>query len=216
MNKNFAHTAARLACLIGAALLSFSAAAASHPSHRAVPSPTPAPSSESTTEVPKKLTINDLSDHDLQIYEKGEIGGGELVGGGLLGTIVGFGTGHIVYGYYGRKGYIFTLGEVGSLLAFTVGAAGLVTHCTLGDANGCGNSVLLIFAGELGFVFFKVWEIIDVWTLPGGHNRSYRRIKARLNGDDEAGPDYFVMPLVAGFQNGSNTPGYGLQLGFRF
>ena len=123
--------------------------------------------------------LSRLSPEELAIYQYGEISTGSLIGGGLLGTFVGFGTGHIVYGKYGQRGWIFTVGEVGTIAMATVGAAKIITSCLFdGSSSGCSTGSGLFILGGVGFFGFRLWELIDVWTIPGSHNDRYRSIKA--------------------------------------
>ena len=159
----------------------------------------------------KKSDLDGLTTDEIEIYQHGEIGTGSLVGGGLLGTFVGFGTGHIVYGKYASKGWIFTLGEAVSLGIVVAGAVSTLTNCSFGDKNGCSKGSGLMTFGSFAFLGFRIWEIIDVWTIPGFHNSKYRAIKARVDGTADS--EFHLAPLVV--SNGARS-GYGLQAALTF
>lgn len=92
-----------------------------------------------------------------------KIGTVRYVVGRGLGIYPGFGLGHVVQGRYFEKGWLFTLGEA----AFaTVAVAGLgecgLTSAIYAGKNCSGQDKILI--GVTGFVGFKLWEIVDVWS----------------------------------------------------
>jgi hypothetical protein len=76
----------------------------------------------------------------------------QYVGGGLVGTLIGFGTGHAIQERYLNKGLIFTLGEFGTQLF----AAACFT-------SGCPDGLFL--ASFAGFIGLRIWEIVDVWMI---------------------------------------------------
>ncbi len=127
-----------------------------------------------------------LTDRDFEILERGTYGTGEIVGGGLLGTLVGFGTGHAAQGRWRDTGWIYTAGESASFLVLAGGAAA----CSGGrddddddedlrvfsDSAGC---VVIVAAVTLGtFAVFRIAEIVDVWATPQVHNKRFREIEA--------------------------------------
>lgn len=94
--------------------------------------------------------------------------------GGILGTYpIGFGVGHAIQGRWTEKGWIFTTGEIVSLGLIIAGAVDCVNddfNNSINGSNGSCNSGLLT-AGVIGFVGFRLWEIIDVWLAPVLDNR---------------------------------------------
>lgn len=158
--------------------------------------------------------LSGLSPDDIQIYQYGRIGTGSHVAGGLLGTFVGLGLGHIVYGKYTSKGFIFTIGEIGSIAIAYAGAVNGITGCLEGSSSKCGNGLGLYILGALAFTGFRIWEIVDVWTLPGSHNSRYDALKRKVEGGDEEAGRFTLMPMIAA--NEPKSPGFGLQLGIRF
>jgi len=126
-----------------------------------------------------------LSPEDKEILSRGEINQSQHLAGGLLGTFVGFGSGHIAYEMYGSRGWIFTLGETGFLVLAIAGATGINNDCvydrngfrTCQDTSGSRGSLV---AGVLGYMGLRLWEIIDVWTIPGLRNNEVRRVRQKL------------------------------------
>ncbi len=175
---------------------------------------------ETNPEPAKKPDLSMLSTDEVEVYQYGKISNASLIGGGLLGTFFGLGTGHIVEGQYGKKGWIFTVGELGSIAVISVGLAQAVNagiDCSFGSGNNCSKSGDgLIITGTLAYVGFRIWEIIDVWTTPSRVNAEYDAIKARV----ESGPapkhtEMMLAPMMlASDRNGKST--LGLQFLVRF
>lgn len=112
----------------------------------------------------------------MAILKRGEMSTSRYVTGGVIGTVPGFGLGHLVQQRWLERGWIFTAGELGSLTLVGVGLG----EC-LGNAfssGECNNSSLGY--GILLFVAFKVWEFGDVWTTPVIRNREYRELRKDL------------------------------------
>ncbi len=139
-----------------------------------------------------------LDSDERWILDRGEISEGAYVAGGILGTFPGLGIGHAVQGRYLQKGWIFTVGEIGSYGLAVAGAVNcLADSLSSRDCNGG-----LIVLGVAAYVGFRVWEIIDVWAGPPEHNRRYRSLKKRF--PDEGSMSFYVLPLpgetLAGLQ----------------
>jgi hypothetical protein len=82
--------------------------------------------------------------------------------GGIVGTYCGLGIGHAISGEYSSTGWIFTLGEIGSIFLLGYGLTeSLGTNSTNPDA---GEAKLM--AGAVAFSVFRVVEVVDVWTRP--------------------------------------------------
>lgn len=126
-----------------------------------------------------------LTPDEQSLLERGEYERRELVGGGVLGTIVGFGTGHIVQGRYGKRGWMFTAGEAGSLSATALGLAICGATDDEDDVEFFSNldCMLGVVSGGLAiFSGFRIWEIVDVWAVPARHNERVRALKAKAEG----------------------------------
>lgn len=116
-----------------------------------------------------------ISASDRRVIERGEYSAIEIIGGGVAGTFFGLGIGHAVQGRYGEKGWIFTVGELGSVGVMIAGAATCLDpeDCNPGLAGG------LVIGGALGLFAFRTWEIADVWAGPLSHNRRVKQARRR-------------------------------------
>ncbi len=96
------------------------------------------------------------------------------VGSGILGTVVGFGTGHAVQGRYLPMGATFTAIETAGLFLML-----RYVPETSGDGDDHGhddddfdfvaaNDATLFWAGFTLFFGGKIWEIVNVWSRPEG------------------------------------------------
>jgi len=157
----------------------------------------------------QRVSLSNLSLEEKEIYQYGEISTGSLIGGGLAGTFLGLGIGHAVYGKYTSKGWIFTVGELGS---FTIMALGVsqIGECFWGSSSGCSNAAGTYVVGAIAFLGFRIWELIDVWTLPSSHNRQYQAIKSSVELGSNDKQNFFLLPLL------STQGAYGLRLGVNF
>jgi hypothetical protein len=133
-----------------------------------VPQPVRAQEQASDAPAPSILT-----ESDQRILDRGPYDRREIVVGGLVGTVIGFGSGHGVQSRYRRTGWIYTVGEVGSLGLFASAAA-----CS--GSWGCVYGLAL--SGATLFVGFRLVEAVDVWLHPAVHNRRYRNLKERTDG----------------------------------
>jgi len=141
-----------------------------------------------------------LSAEDRELLEAGEISDGQWGGGVLASVAFGFGTGQAIQGRWHDTGWIFTLGESLSFLAFVV-----ELPTAFSDCFDCGPShqhdqdraadimigSLIVFAG------LHIWEIGDAAVGPSAHNARYREMRARH-------PElYMVQPFAARASNGT-------------
>lgn len=153
------------------------------------------------------LQVDQLKSDEREIYRRGRISEGEWVAGGLLGTLVGFGTGHIVYDQYLSKGWIFTVGEAAGVAVMVQGVKKFNESCSIFSNVPCQKDTSQLLLGVLIVGAFHIWEVIDVWMYPASHNRRYESIRERMTGTG-----FSISPYVSS----GETTGYGLQLGFRF
>lgn len=121
-----------------------------------------------------------LSAEEAAILARGEISEGEHLGGGLVGTFTGFGLGHAVQGRFVDRGWIFLVGEAVSIAA----AVTFAVRCAESSSINCEEEAGWLFAGVVGTIGFRVWEVIDVWRGPALHNARVRELRARLRGID--------------------------------
>lgn len=113
----------------------------------------------------------ELSKKDKEILQIGRVSTIRYIGGGVVGTYIGFGSGHSIQGTWDHKGWIFTAGGLGSL-AYTASQA---PSCFRGD-NVCSDSFGL---GLTLVVAFRIWEIFDVWAgVPRYHNKQDKILDA--------------------------------------
>jgi len=168
---------------------------------------------EAATPNSKRPDLSQLTTEEIRTYQYGEISTGSLIGGGLLGTFVGLGFGHIVYGEYGSKGWIFTVSELGSLGIMTAGLSQAAAGCTLLNTSSCSNGLGLYTFGAFAYFGLRIWEIVDVWTLPSRHNGEYRAIQSKL-GISRARTEWQVLPMIGPAAGGRST--YGLSLAMTF
>lgn len=159
-----------------------------------------------------------LTEQDKEILKIGYISSSDEVLGGLLGIYPGFGIGHIVQGRWKQKGWIFTVGEIASLVALTMGIAGCIEDEFEDDSfednnDSCSSeNNFLLAAGTIGFVGFKIWEIVDVWTAPSSHNYRYQELKIRIERqmNEPVKSSLYLIPLMSP----RSGPGLSLVLTF--
>lgn len=136
-----------------------------------------------------------LDEEDRRILRIGEISQAQYVFGGIIGTYpVGFGVGHAIQGRYSDKGWIFTVGEIGSIVVLMSGVGDCMSSIS-NRYDGCNGG--LLFLGAAGFVGFRIWEIVDVWAAPPEINRRYRELKQRMP------PGVSVRPLLGPTKDGA-------------
>ena len=175
---------------------------------------TPAPSlvvvNSAPAPTPERVQLQ-LSSHDRELIEDGEISTGAHIAGGGLALFVGFGTGQLVQGRWGSRGWIFTLGDTASLGLMFYGLGKSVSDCASSvEGESCGGGGLgLIAGGAIAYTGFRLWETIDAFVAPIGHNRRVRAAKLRAG----TNPMYSAMPYVLPAQNGNGAVG-GLSLRF--
>ncbi len=136
-----------------------------------------------------------LDQEERQILERGEISTARYVVGGILGTYpLGFGVGHAIQKRYKETGWIFTVGELGSLAVAAAGASTCMEDRE-GDGKWSKCKSGLLMAGGLSFIGFRIWEIIDLWTAPPSLNKRYRELKARESATQAR---LFLLPQTDG------------------
>lgn len=157
-----------------------------------------APAAEPPRALPEPQAQNQgLSRWEQDVLERGPISGGAWVGGGVLGTWVGFGLGHAVQGRWSDSGALFTVGETLSLAMMITGIVNTLgssdftcsvdaqgqEFCTQRD-NRTSETLWEGMAVASGIIFgvLRVWEIIDVWGGPVRINAEYSRVRAKTGG----------------------------------
>jgi hypothetical protein len=107
--------------------------------------------------------------------EQSEISKSKYVVGGVLGSTVGFGIGHIIQKRYGKgKGWIFTAGESAPLAyVILLWYSDSSQSCSVPDAynNRCvrneksSSRTAALNTATAVFFGFKIWEVIDIWNV---------------------------------------------------
>lgn len=131
-----------------------------------------------------------LTKRDKEVLEIGEISTARYITGGILGTYpIGLGLGHAVQGRWSEDGQVFTWGQLGSLGLVVAGAVSCMNEVEDGDDNWECNSLeeSLIIVGAIGYLGFRLWEIVDVWSVPPSQNSKYKKLKKYIQ-NSEAKP----------------------------
>jgi len=123
------------------------------------------------------VPYSQLSPEERKILEKGEYSDGEIVGGGLLGSFLGLGLGHAAQGRFREKGWIFLVGEAVGSYVFMWSLINCVDDID-NDSDHCNGGMLA--TSIIAVAVLRIWEIVDLWTVPAAHNREYRRLRNRL------------------------------------
>jgi hypothetical protein len=137
---------------------------------------------EPASSSPQRPQQRHLSPEEQRILDRGPVPQGRYISGGVTGSIVGFGIGHAIQGRYGERGWIFTVGELGSITAMIVGAVQCATtRDAYGNERRCTDGDSLIVTGLVGIIGFHVWEVIDLWVTPNRINRRYDQLTRSSN-----------------------------------
>ena len=139
-----------------------------------------------------------LTVEELQLLQQGEISDGQHIGGGLVAFFVPFGVGQAVQGRWNDTGWIFTVGELGSIAAMITGAVKLIDDC--GDDTICSDDTAgstLLVGGAIALGVFRIWELVDAFTGQIGHNRRVRELRMRVGMPQPLYSPYFA-PAVGG------------------
>ncbi len=147
------------------------------------------------------MSYASLSEKEREILQIGEISQTRYVLGGIVGTWpLGLGIGHAIQGRYSDMGWKFTVGELGSLVVVFAGFGSCVSTSSSTYSNCNGG---LMFAGAIGYLGFRIWEIVDVWAGPLEHNRRYHELKSRT-GERNVTFKPFIIPTTQGGLFGLN------------
>jgi len=103
----------------------------------------------------------------------GTISSSQYIGGGLLGTLVGFGLGYMIHGSWKKTGWIFTLTES---LSLSMALAGILTTFSsheigiLSASSGDDSGLTVFGIGALGFLSMRIVETVCIWAGPRVYN----------------------------------------------
>ncbi len=122
--------------------------------------------------------LSEFSSRDSELFTAGNyslsgrrsmnsISQGAYIGGGVLGTVFGFGIGHAVQGRWMKTGWIHTVLQVSAFAALGLQAPfqilGLL-NAEVWSPRDFRDTLAL--TASLIFLASKIWEIVDVWVLP--------------------------------------------------
>lgn len=144
--------------------------APSKPHLRPVSQPRPVPQPHPTKER-KKADV----ERKAKSEEKPPLSKGRYIGAGILGSVVGLGSGHALVGEYKTVGWIFTTAEILSLVGLPLlSALVLAAIAWDGSIAATGDRLISIwsgffYAGVILFFGFRIWQIVDIWKRP--HSR---------------------------------------------
>jgi hypothetical protein len=115
---------------------------------------------------------------DKAIIEAGPIGQRQYITAGITGSILGFGSGHVLVGKWRESGWMYTAGEVGFLSLMVIGYKKSIgdTLSTGFNGNFDGSQYAVMITGYVGFISTKLGEIFDIWTRPYEHNQRYKEL----------------------------------------
>lgn len=129
-----------------------------------------------------------LTAEEAEILQNGPISDGAHIGGGFAALFLGFGIGQAVQGRWSDKGWIFTVGDLGSLTMMIYGMTNMLTACAVDDdpyTDSCdndGNGAGFLVIGALAYTGFRIWETVDAFAAPGAYNARYRDLQFRVRG----------------------------------
>lgn len=191
-----------------ALILALSTSAFAQSDQPPVPAPTASP--VVVVNAPAPQADLRLSAEDQELIVDAEIGPVAHIGGGLVATFVGFGVGHAVQGRWSERGWIFTVGETAGLGLMVYGLGKSASSCVDAEGGECGTSGLgFIAGGAIALTGLHLWETIDAFVAPIGHNRRVRAAKLRAG----MRSGYAVTPYVVPPTRGDGAIG-GLSLRF--
>lgn len=131
------------------------------------------PTSQTTSSAhDEAIAPSSLTPAEQAMLREGEFSGASHVGGIVAAATIGLGTGQLVQGRWLKRGWIFTVGEMASVVLFGLAASENDLDPTLVNVVG--------FSGVVGFIGFHAWEIADAAIVPARHNRRVRFLRARV------------------------------------
>lgn len=113
---------------------------------------------------------------DQRLLAIGEISNTQQVLGTAIAIFPGFGLGQAVEGRWRERGWIFTLGEAGSL-----GVYALAASCAFTKGQSCSDTAYdIAVVGVISLAAFHVAGILDAAIAPVFHNRRVHELRARI------------------------------------
>jgi hypothetical protein len=115
-----------------------------------------------------------------EILATGEISTGAHVGGVVGSLFLAFGSGQAIQGRWSDTGWIFTVGEVASIVALVYGINRSYAGDCLEDPCHRNHAASdLALGGLIAFMVLHTWEIGDAIIVPSLHNQRYHEIAGR-------------------------------------
>ncbi len=127
-------------------------------------------------------------------------------GSGIVSMVFGFGTGHAIQGRWNDTGWIFTVSNVllfGGMFTLLMSSLTSSFHVKLFSPNLAYKAMALYTLASVYFAF-RLWEIIDVWSLPSHY---YKIVKT---------PKLQISPVYTANYRDISTSGLGLSLKYNF
>jgi hypothetical protein len=134
------------------------------------------------------------------LLRQGYISPLQTVAGGLISIWLGFGIGQVAEGRWHESGWIFTLGESASIVGIIGGAISLANCDGNHSCSGYDSGGALIIVGAIAFGGFRIWEIVDAFGGPSGHNERVHELRRRYGYRD----DYARITPYLARPHGSN------------
>lgn len=135
-----------------------------------------------------------LTDEEDIIQKEGPISRDRYILGGVMGTTIGFGTGHAIVGKWKEMGWLYTLAETGFLGMMMIGYKKSIIDTVETGFNGNfdGPSYGLMITGYLGFFLTKMGETYDIWNRPHEHNKTYKKVQEKA----EKSAELHLLPQI--------------------
>jgi hypothetical protein len=132
-----------------------------------------------------------MSEEDAELLRAGYIQPERTLIGGVVAIFVGWGIGQAVEGRWHDTGWIFSLGETASVAAIIGGAIGIlncegIANATQTCSSGDATSGAFLIGGALALTGFRIWEVIDAFVGPSGHNERVHELRQHYGYRDYA------------------------------
>jgi len=142
-----------------------------------------------------------LTAEELRILEDGPVSDGAHVVGAGAALFVGFGTGQAIQGRWLERGWIFTVGEIGSYILILssiprFGGGNDVCDSDCDDDEDSGEQRL--WFGVIGWLGFRIWGFADSISGPLEKNRRYRKVRAKVGYPYGTYAAPYIVPAARG------------------
>lgn len=144
-----------------------------------------------------------LSREDVLILDQGEISTVRYLSGGLVGSLVGFGSGHAIQGRFQNKGFFFLAADAAAFGAFMGGS--LLACGIQGQTSDTDACRIAQYAGVTAIVSLRLWEFYDLWFIPPKENERYRELTNKRQSSSIE-----LRPYLAPLSSNSIAAGVGI------